>query len=179
VAARLGLTSPHQVVVKFLNTEWRGAESAVDVFRNGQQVVRWLEESGFVSIPACNEIDPDELIREARLLRAHIRKLIAQWRTGLVVDVGILNAYLDGGSYCIELSEDQEALLHTVRKYSWETPREVLMGVALAVAQLLAAGDFQFIRKCERRGCDIWFYDRLKNSSRKRCYTARCENCRS
>jgi predicted RNA-binding Zn ribbon-like protein len=176
MTAGLGVTPAHQVVVDFLNTAWCQGGNAVDRFCTDLDVVQWLEESGLASIATHADIEPGELLREARSLRGYIRGLISQWRLGLVIDLGVLNAYLDSGSYRIELSEDHEGTLRAVRKFSSETPQELLMGVALAAAELLEVGDFRFIRKCERDGCDVWFYDRTKNSSRKWCHTALCRN---
>ncbi|WP_028220840.1 CGNR zinc finger domain-containing protein [Paraburkholderia oxyphila] len=176
MAARLGMTSAHEAVLGFLNTIVRQGEKTVDLLATGEAVVRWLEQSGLAATPVATGMEPEELSREARLLRERVRELICRRRVGIAIEVSVLNEYLAGGNYRIELSGDDEGELRVVRRFSSDTPRQVLMAVAVAAADLLARGDFRVIRKCENVDCSLWFYDRTKSHRRRWCEMALCGN---
>ncbi|WP_043288989.1 CGNR zinc finger domain-containing protein [Paraburkholderia oxyphila] len=176
MAARLGMITAQETVLEFLNTIQRQGEKTVDLLGTCDDVIRWLKLTGFAGAPPVSQIDRDELVREARCLREHIRELVCRRRIGAAVDVSLLNKYLSSGTYRIELCEDELGQLHAVRRFSGGTPQQLLMSIALAAADLLAQGDFQVIRKCEGANCNLWFYDRTRSHRRRWCQMSVCGN---
>jgi predicted RNA-binding Zn ribbon-like protein len=52
----------------------------------------------------------------------------------------------------------------------------LLVPIAEAAADLLCAGNFEYLRKCENPACVLLFYDTTKNHRRRWCSMAACGN---
>jgi predicted RNA-binding Zn ribbon-like protein len=175
-----GSTSAHDAVLDFLNTIVSEDGQFADRLQSDEGVAMWLERAGFLRASGgmCEVRRLQGLAKEARLLRETIRELLTQRKSGRKVDAERLNHILASGSYHVELAEDEAGALRVVRRFSSETPVQILASVAVAAADLLARGDFTHIRKCGCDACPIWFYDRTKGRRRRWCDLARCTNAR-
>ena len=94
MAVRRVSTSDHDAVLEFLNTVIAGSEQPVDLFQTGEDVVGWLQKTGFLKGAPTRELEADTLASEAKSLREVIRVLVAQRKTGEPVDIGQLNPTL-------------------------------------------------------------------------------------
>ena len=164
------------LAMDLLNTEALGDGAAVDFWRDGHDVVRWLAQHGVT--PAHDEggPDPDALLAQARTLRALARTLIVQRKAGRAGDVAGLNAYLQAYVSAPQLVRDDDGKLTRARVVRAGPIAALLGPVAEAVAQLLADGDFDLVRQCEHPDCILWFVDRTKAHKRRWCSMALCGN---
>jgi predicted RNA-binding Zn ribbon-like protein len=76
------------------------------------------------------------------------------------------------GRYKVQLTRGEGGKLEVKHKYETDTPAQLLTQAAHAAAELIAAGNFDLIRKCEADDCVLWFYDRTKAHRRRWCSMA-------
>ncbi|HVW35788.1 MAG TPA: CGNR zinc finger domain-containing protein [Pirellulales bacterium] len=62
------------------------------------------------------------------------------------------------------------------RFHRWDSPRELLVPIAAAAADLICNHDFRRIRSCEGSACVLLFLDRTKARARRWCSMAVCGN---
>lgn len=158
-----------------LNTEARKDDAIVDYWRDGADVLRWLERHGVVQ-PVEQTADPDVLLARARALRELARGLIEARRSEATFDVGQLNEYLHAYSSAPTLARDEDGKLVLTRVTRAEPVAALLGPVAQALAELLTEGDFTLVKQCEHPDCILWFYDRTKAHKRRWCSMTTCGN---
>nr|WP_314544139.1 ABATE domain-containing protein [uncultured Massilia sp.] len=163
------------LAMDLLNTEARVDGEDVDYWRDGGDVLAWLARHGIAASAA--DIDRDELLAQARALRALARRLVVQRKEdGSAGDIGALNAWLHAHVGAPHLERDGAGNWTLLRRASG-TPVAALLGpLAEAVAQLLVDGQFELVRQCEHPDCVLWFYDRTKAHKRRWCSMALCGN---
>lgn len=173
------LTEPLMVAdhlaLDLLNTEAGVGASRVDFWQSGDDVLRWLERSGVDSGPVADQAAKDALLAEARELRAIGRELVELRKQGRRGDPGRLNRYLATlqSAPLLEWGEDGPVL---ARQRPTPSPQQALGLVAESLADLLARGQFDYVRQCEHPDCVLWFYDRTKSHRRRWCSMALCGN---
>lgn len=158
-----------------LNTEAGRGEQYVDFWRSGDDVLRWLERCGIDVGPPGDGEARDALLSDARELRAIARELVERRKQGERGNPERINRYLAAmqSAPVLEWSEDGPLLR---RRRSAPSPRQALGQVAESVAELLANGQFEYVRQCEHPDCVLWFYDRTKSHRRRWCSMALCGN---
>ena len=164
------------LALDLLNTEARDDGAAVEFWRSGDDVLRWLARQGIVPPPDAGAVDPATLLAQAVALRALAREAIgrrSEWKT--IAPDG-LNAYLHAHLSAPHLAQDAGGRLVLARVPRGDAIAALLGPVAEAVAQLLAEGDFTLVRECEHPECVLWFYDRTKAHKRRWCSMALCGN---
>lgn len=163
------------LAMDLLNTEARVDGEAVDYWRDGGDVLAWLGRQGIAAHAA--EVDGDELLAQARALRALARRLVVQRKEeGSAGDIGALNAWLHAHVSAPHLERDSAGNWTLVRMASGAPVAALLGPLAEAVAQLLVDGQFELVRQCEHPDCVLWFYDRTKAHKRRWCSMALCGN---
>jgi predicted RNA-binding Zn ribbon-like protein len=170
------LTLGDNPALDFLNTVVRGEAGLQDLLQSDADVHAWLRAAGLPGRSGAAPFARGLLLQSAHALRAAIGKLVRQKKSGKRVDVGELNAFLEQSRYHLRIGREANGNLHVLRDYERATPAQLLTGVAVAAAELLADGDFQLVRKCESDACVLWFYDRTKSHRRRWCSTAVCGN---
>jgi predicted RNA-binding Zn ribbon-like protein len=155
-----------------LNTVANIDGKPLDSWTSDGDVQQWLIRIGWLvrSAPQMQG-----LLKPARALREIVRNLIIDRKAGTRIDPARLNAFLAKAPSHSELVCDDGGL-HVERRRHARTPEQVLVPVAEAAADLLAAGDFNLVRKCEDENCTMWFYDRTKSHRRRWCSMALCGN---
>ncbi len=169
-----GSTLGDHPALDLLNTVEMVEGALVDRLQTDVEAVRWLAAAG-----AGVETDatpPKNLVGAARRLRAILRSAIECRKSGKAVDVTPLNEFLARGESHLVLSVGARGLLTLERRWADRTAEQMLGPIAEAGADLLAAGDFDLVRKCESADCVLWFYDRTKSHRRRWCSMARCGN---
>jgi len=53
---------------------------------------------------------------------------------------------------------------------------KILQSLINAAAELIGAGDFALVKRCEHPECVYWFYDNTKSRRRRWCSMALCGN---
>lgn len=72
--------------------------------------------------------------------------------------------------------EEKGKGLRLVAERAWRTPGQVLVPLAIAMADLLCDADLNLVRNCENPPCTMWFYDHTKGHRRRWCSQAVCGN---
>jgi predicted RNA-binding Zn ribbon-like protein len=171
-------TLSDDTVLDFLNTSASDDTRSHEYFKSDQHVLQWMQANRLISMTTLPSFAEGTLVNAARSLREAIRKTLFQRKAGLRVNVGLLNAFLMQGHYRLNLVRQSNGQVRLMHEYGHSTPEQFLAQIANAAAEMLAAGDFALIRKCESDTCSLWFYDRTKAHRRRWCSMARCGNRR-
>lgn len=166
------------LALDFLNSTLGEAPQQIEGLQDDLQVLQWLAQAGLPAVPSKKPPAPGvrgPLHRTAIELRAHARELVEQRVAGEIGEPTLLNTLLARASSHTELVwlGTVPALVQRERA---ERPEDLLLPVAVAIAELLAEGDFRLVRQCESPDCTLWFYDRTKSHQRRWCSMAVCGN---
>lgn len=175
----------------FLNTLAAPRAAPVDWVADGKDLLAWLEEARLIDRAAAPKIRGwgtdalDEVAREAREFRQWLRGFVIARRgkplRATAAALAPLNELLaaDNSFQRVEAvgrgAADRRRLL-LCRAPRWETPRELLVPIAQAAADLICNHDFRLIRSCEGSACILLFLDRTKAGARRWCSMAVCGN---
>lgn len=164
-----------QRALDMLNTQARKDGAVLDYWQSGDEVLRWLEQAG-ITAEAASAVDRDQLLAQARALRALARRLVEGRKEDKTEDIGALNAYLHACPSTPHLEQGSDGQLVLTRIARGEPIASLLGALAQDLAQLLVEGDFSLVRQCEHPDCVLWFYDRTKAHKRRWCSMALCGN---
>jgi predicted RNA-binding Zn ribbon-like protein len=159
-----------------LNTVAQVDGKLVDSLHSDSDVLQWLARAGW---PVEHEIASTRsasLLQTTRMLREAIRTLVQKRKAGKRPDVTVLNEFLAESRSHLELIPKKDGTLELQRQWKRNTPERILAPLAESVADLLANGDFDLIRRCENEECVLWYYDRTKSHHRRWCSMATCGN---
>ncbi len=117
-----------------------------------------------------------ELLDAAWELETVTQSLIEKRKAGMPADPSALNAFLARGLGRLALEWPADGCPTLKQRRPWDKAADVLLPVAEAIADLLANGDFELVRRCERKSCRLWFYDRTKSHRRRWCHSGTCGN---
>lgn len=162
------------LALDLLNTEAGIGIQSIDFWQDGADVVRWLQRVG-VQVDAVAPSAMALLLSTAKELRATARELITLRKAGAQGDPQKLNSHL-ARQQSVPVLEWTDNDVRVVRKPLQQSPLQALDAVTLAVAKLLAEGDFSLVRQCEHPDCVMWFYDKTKSHRRRWCSMAICGN---
>lgn len=174
-AAALPSVAADHPALDLLNTVAQIDGNPVDSWTSDEDVARWLIRMGWYQEGAIVPAQTRGLLKSARALREAVRAMVSTRKNGGQVDPGPLNDFLAKAPSHSELI-CEDAGLRLERKRVVKSPEQLLAPVAESAAELLAAGDFGLIRKCEDQTCTMWFYDRTKSHRRRWCSMALCGN---
>ena len=158
-----------------LNTQARSGEQYVDFWRSGDDVLHWLARCGIEIGESHSEAVMADLLQDARELRATARELVEQRKNGERGNPDRINRYLAAMQSVPVLAWGEDGPL-LERRLPAPSPQQALGQVAESVADLLANGQFEYVRQCEHPDCVLWFYDRTKSHRRRWCSMALCGN---
>ena len=158
-------------VLEFLNTTPMIDGKLEDLLQSDADVLRMLGRLGWPT-----QAKVSGLLVAARTLREVIRCLVESRKAGKSLPLGQINKFLSQAQSHLELEHGEKGAYNVRRVWEHQTPQQVLAPVAEAAAKLLATGDFQLIRRCDREACVLWFYDRTKSHRRRWCSMASCGN---
>jgi predicted RNA-binding Zn ribbon-like protein len=158
-----------------LNTVFMADGELVDSLQSSADVLQWLALAGQPTEPQVKR-PPASLLATTRTLREIIRAAVERRKAGKTIDLKSLNAFLAQSRSHLEIFSAKGGALKLERRWQSRTPEEILAPLAEAAAELLTAGDFNLIRRCEDRECVLWFYDRTRSHHRRWCSMATCGN---
>lgn len=177
------------LALDFLNSIAAPQGTMIDRIDNGRSLLVWLTEAGALDPVGAERIAAsasrstiDRVARDAIDLREWFRTVVARAKVGgpgaiTLRDAKRLNDVLayDAMFLRVEAVGDGERF-RVVTNRPWRDPRELLVPVAAAMADLVCGSDFELVRRCENPTCTIWFYDRTKGHRRRWCSQAVCGN---
>lgn len=163
------------LALDLLNTEAGSGELHTDFWRSGEDVLDWLARCKIAVGRLGDQAAGDALLQDARELRASARELVERRKQGERGDPERINRYL-ATLQSVPVLEWGEGGPLLTRRLPAPSPQQALGQVAESVAELLAAGQFEYVRQCEHPDCVLWFYDRTKSHRRRWCSMALCGN---
>src|ERR1700757_3464999 len=164
------------LAINFINTRRMVEGQLRDTLQSDIDVKAWLRR---LEVPVAKGSLPfgdGVLLNEARELRDIALAAVQDRKSGKKPWLVALNRFLANAPSHAVLTTDDARNLRVTRVYGKETVEAFLAPVAEAVADLLANGDFDLIRRCEGKACVLWFYDRTKGHRRRWCTSTGCGN---
>lgn len=169
----------------FINTEIIAKRERMSLIADFADLRDWLVTAQAIGAAefarveaAWNSEEKDATLRGALEFRRELRRMAEQIAAGETVGEDILaaiNTHLAAGSGWQEIARTEEGYEKRYR-FAWETSRALLAPIAISAADLLAAGDLSYVRKCENPACILYFYDTSKNHQRRWCSMSICGN---
>ncbi|WP_438868544.1 CGNR zinc finger domain-containing protein [Pseudomonas sp. L1(2025)] len=147
-----------------------------DFWQADADVQRWLVRLHWAHEGGIPIFADGALLRAARELREVIRELVAARKHGQAGNPAALNGFLRKAVSHPQLLWPASGAPQLERQRNVQTAEQFLSPIAEAAANLLVAGDFNLIRRCEHPECILWFYDRTKAHKRRWCSMALCGN---
>lgn len=163
-------------VLDMLNTLANIDAAPWDFWKADADVARWLVRLEWAEEGSLPTFEEGALLSAARELREVIRELVAARKNGEAGDPAALNRFLRKAVSHPQLVWPASGAPQLQRQRKQQTAEQFLAPIAEAAADLLVAGDFNLIRRCEHPECILWFYDRTKAHKRRWCSMALCGN---
>ena len=171
----------------FLNSLASPAGAVIEWIGDGRALINWLADAGLLEPDLLAKLTGelagdmlDALAAEARALREWLRCFVAEHAGGPLTAAALpnltpLNAMLAEDAAFRQVQAVRGALAWTgpCRR----SPRQALLQpLAAEIGDLICDADFRRVRRCEGRGCTVWFMDRTKSGRRRWCSMALCGN---
>jgi predicted RNA-binding Zn ribbon-like protein len=152
------------------------AGGVMSPLQSDRDVKAWLKRLGAPVAKGPLPFSDGVLLQKARELRGIALMAVKDRKSGRKPSLVPLNRFLGDAPSHAALTTDDARNIHVTRVYGKETVEAFLAPVAEAVAELLADGDFELVRRCEGNACAMWFYDRAKGHRRRWCTSTGCGN---
>lgn len=173
------------LALDFVNTRTDEHGTITDGLASFGDVTAWLEAAGVLSSAqsrALRAFDGSRQATEAlgavRAFRDVLRAMLDEHRIRGTIEprfVKAINERLDACGCARALVRDGDGYAVRVQ-YRFERPRDVLMPLANAAAELVAHEDLTRVKRCGGDCCDMYFLDTSRNRSRTWCDMAVCGN---
>jgi predicted RNA-binding Zn ribbon-like protein len=148
----------------------------VDVLQTNEDVLVWLKQAQLPVPGSESEAAPSSLLRSARTLRETIRSLVEKRKAGRRGDPSVLNMFLAASRRYRQLAWNVPDTPRIKLIWRQDTAASILAPMPEAAADLLATGNFSFIKRCEDKTCVLWFSDQTKSHQRRWCSMEICGN---
>lgn len=159
----------------FVNTEIAVEGEPVDLLQSEADLRAWLAQAGVLG---AGEPPDVTLLPRALELRAFLRSLAGQLSQGLPISAEAaetLNGWLRSRRGSLQLQRRDEGW--ELGFQSEDAPgADALFPLVQSAADLLSAGDWHLVRRCEGPKCILFFYDTSKNHKRRWCRMEGCGN---
>lgn len=175
----------------FLNSIATPVDEAVDWISDGEDLLAWLEQTGFVPRAALEEIrirstpaELDDVASRARELREWFRGFVRKRKGRPLVakdlrELEPLNQLLERDQQHGEIVSNTSggvASFELRAKRRWQSAESLLMPIAEALAKLVCEEDFTYVKACEGPKCTLLFADHTRGHARRWCSMAICGN---
>jgi predicted RNA-binding Zn ribbon-like protein len=175
----------------FLNSLATPVDEPVDWISDGEGLLAWLEQAGFVPPAALEGIrnrstaaELDDVAARARELREWFREFVRARKGRPLVakdlrELDPLNRLLEQDQQHGEIVANVASAVtrFEVRaQRRWESPKSLLMPIAEACARLVCDEDFTYVKACEGPACTLMFADHTRGHARRWCSMAICGN---
>lgn len=164
------------LALDFLNTRMRVGDEVLDLLQTDEDVLAWLERAGLPTSKIGPNAEPLSFLSAARALRENIRSLVEKRKAGRSGNPSVLNNFLRYAQSHPRLVWNKPRSLTIERIRQQDRPEAILAPVAEAAAALLAAADYNLVKRCEGETCVLWFSDQTKSHHRRWCSMEMCGN---
>jgi predicted RNA-binding Zn ribbon-like protein len=171
----------------FLNSVATPVDEEVDWIADGEGLLSWLEQAGWVPNDViarmrkqASSSELDQLAEKARGLREWFRAVVMK-RKGRALsakdvrEFEPLNRALEGDELHGEVVAGESGVEYRVTR-RFTTPDSLLMPVVEALARLVSEEDFTMVKQCEGPACTLLFADHTRGHARRWCSMSVCGN---
>jgi predicted RNA-binding Zn ribbon-like protein len=175
----------------FLNSIATPVDQPVDWIGDGEGLLAWLEQAGWVPRAALEAIrsratvaELDDLAARARDLREWFREFVRN-RKGRplgakdLAELAPLNQLLEQDQQHGEITASGAGgvtRFELLTQRRWQSPDSLLMPIAEALARVICEEDFTYVKACEGASCTLMFADHTRGHARRWCSMAICGN---
>jgi predicted RNA-binding Zn ribbon-like protein len=171
----------------FLNSIATPVDVPVEWLSSGEDLLAWLERAGLVTPRQATAFrrsisrkELDAVAAKARALRewfrgfvfAHIGKAL---KPAAIEELEPLNALLARDQAFGQVVADAKRLRWDAQR-RWDSPSDLLLPIARAIADVVCNEDFRQIKGCEGAICTLLYVDRTRSHARRWCSMAVCGN---
>ncbi len=188
----------------FLNSIAAPSGETIEWINNGRALTTWLDRAGLVPCEILEKFDEETTKKKLDAIAAEARELREWFREFIITNAGqhpepSVLGYLDKLNHLLERDAfyrqiDEGQPLNTrhnntkangaepvpslqMREHRrWNAPKDLLLPIVEAMAELICRTDFDRIRNCEGPTCTLWFLDISKNHTRRWCSMEICGN---
>jgi predicted RNA-binding Zn ribbon-like protein len=165
------------LALDFVNSRYGVDTARRECLTSDERVLEWLQRAGVTGAQKATPTGRRGALLSAALeLRESTFDLLEKRKAGSLGNPAVINRILALGKSYEQLVWKKARLPELHQHRELPVIEAVLVPIAEAAGRLLAAGDFELVRKCESAGCTLWFYDRTKSHHRRWCSMALCGN---
>lgn len=170
----------------FVNTQCRPGADVLDLLSGFSDLIAWLRAAGLIDQADARHAlgkwsaspQAARALHEARKFRATLRRMAEAFACGRSISPGAvkaINEILARRSWRYGLVPARRGFERKLL-LNLSEPRDLLVPVAFAAAELLSERDLTRVRRCKNPNCVGFFYDSSKNRRRRWCSMALCGN---
>jgi predicted RNA-binding Zn ribbon-like protein len=174
----------------FLNSIATPVDEVVDWIGDGQGLIDWLRQAGWVSEHTLQQIAQEAMPGELEMVAGQTRALRDWFRDFVLThrgqplssqalkELAALNRLLarDEGFTQITVTDTDASKLTLAPRRRWKTPDSLLLPIAEQLATFICDEDFSDVKSCEGASCTLIFVDHTRGKKRRWCSMAVCGN---
>jgi predicted RNA-binding Zn ribbon-like protein len=175
----------------FLNSIATPTTTLIDWLADGEGLLTWLEEAGWVERQVLARLRSQAIPGEFENVAAQARSLREWFRAFVRAHMGksLGNEALDNLAPLNRLLERDDGYRQLTRREAyddgrlallnqrrWRAPESLLLPIGEKLAQLVCEEDFAGVKACEGENCTLMFVDRTHGRARRWCSMAICGN---
>lgn len=177
------------VGLDFLNSLATPADVQVEWLGSGEDFLLWLEQAKLVPQEVLSELrraagpgELDAIAAQARGLREWFRTFVLNHKGkslpgSVLAELEPINRLLARDERFSQIEANGENGKITLGPYRrWRSPEALLLPIAEAMANVVSAEDFSYVKSCEGHACTMVFVDKTKSRARRWCSMAVCGN---
>jgi predicted RNA-binding Zn ribbon-like protein len=170
----------------FLNTQIVDDGKPKDLLNNFEDFMEWSEALKLITPVESEKLIHDwarlsetkKFFTEVKEFRRALREMvegITKIKAVKPSTIKMINTILNQGYGYHELVKTETGFEKRFRA-NFEKPQQLLIPIAESAADLISYANPKNIRKCEGRGCILYFHDTTKNHARRWCSMTACGN---
>ncbi|HUB91087.1 MAG TPA: ABATE domain-containing protein [Dyella sp.] len=175
----------------FLNSTATPVDTPVDWLEDGEGLLSWLKQARLVPDEVLDAMrgraipgELDRLADQARSLREWFRAFVLAHKgrplqASQLAELEPLNQLLKRDERHDEIvvqRHGESSALRLIQARRWASPEALLLPIAEAMAQLVCAEDFTYVKACEGPTCTLLFADHTRGHARRWCSMSFCGN---
>jgi len=175
----------------FLNSVATPVDVPVDWIKDGEGLLRWLDQAKLVSPETLEAMraqalpgELDKVADQARNLREWFRTFVRehkgkQLKPDALAELEPLNRLLErdeGYSRVVARQMDEGEVFDFQPMRKWRSPEALLLPVGEALGRFVCTEDFSNVKACEGPSCTLLFADHTRGHRRRWCSMALCGN---
>lgn len=175
----------------FLNSVATPVDVPVDWIKDGEGLLRWLDQAKLVSPETLEAMraralpgELDKVADQARNLREWFRTVVRehkgkQLKPDALAELEPLNRLLErdeGYNRIVARQTNEGEVFDFQPMRKWRSPEAMLLPVGEALGRFVCTEDFSNVKACEGPSCTLLFADHTRGHRRRWCSMALCGN---